>query len=92
VLRPGGAFVHETGWAQLLAHPLHGWRTLDDTAVRGLLEPAASAGLWTLRRRTARALGARSPSAGTTTGAGFSGRSTAPALVVRVPAIIGDIG
>lgn len=51
VLRPGGVYVHETGWAQLLAHPWRGWQRLDSTAMRGRLVLVATTGLWTLRRR-----------------------------------------
>ncbi len=53
VLRPGGVFVHETGWAQLLAHPTHGFRALD-VAPAGLT-PVASAGLWMMRTRSSAA-------------------------------------
>lgn len=52
VLRPGGVLVHETGWAQLLAHPAHGFRRLDAGAVDGQLVQVATAGLWAMRRRT----------------------------------------
>lgn len=51
VLRPGGVFVHETEWAQLLAHPWRGWHPLDSTTMRGRLAPIATLALWTVRRR-----------------------------------------
>jgi len=51
VLRPGGVFVHETGWAQLLAHPADGYRPVDLVAADGCLTWVATAGLWTMRRR-----------------------------------------
>jgi SAM-dependent methyltransferase len=51
VLRPGGLLIHETGWAQLLAHPSRGWRPLDLSLVGDVLEPARAAGLWASRRR-----------------------------------------
>jgi SAM-dependent methyltransferase len=51
VLRPDGLFVHETRWAQQLAHPRAGWaRGLGP--VNGLV-PVAAAGLWAMRRRVA---------------------------------------
>lgn len=50
VLRPGGVFVHETGWAQLLAHPSRGKRDLDFSDAPELA-PAGSVGLWSMRRR-----------------------------------------
>jgi SAM-dependent methyltransferase len=50
VLRPGGLLVHETRWAQRLAHPRRGGQSLEPLTE---LVPVSSAGLWALRRRAA---------------------------------------
>jgi SAM-dependent methyltransferase len=50
VLRPGGLLVHETRWAQLLAHPRRRGPALDADQL-SRLAPVASAGLWAVRRR-----------------------------------------
>lgn len=50
VLRPGGRFVHETRWAQRIAHPGHRPRPLDWTPAPELHQER-SALLWSVRRR-----------------------------------------
>jgi ubiquinone/menaquinone biosynthesis C-methylase UbiE len=54
VLRPGGLFVHESGLAQLLAHPTRSsGRALPWEAVPDLV-PYRTALLWSARRKVAR--------------------------------------
>jgi len=50
VLRPDGMFVHETRWAQRLAHPSHRTQPLDWSAAP-FLRRARQALLWQSRRR-----------------------------------------
>src|SRR5262245_45834765 len=54
VLRPGGLFVHETGLAQLMAHPTRATgRDLPWSAVPGLV-PDRKSFLWAAKRRSSR--------------------------------------
>ena len=52
VLRPGGSLIHESRWAQALAHPLRGTRPIElgeDLGVR--LPVVRHRGLWVMRER-----------------------------------------